>query len=264
MKEIEANKNAWNMLASEHYSTFKERLERQDSLLSSVIKRELGDIKGKKIIHLQCNTGADTISLARMGAQVTGVDLAPENILYAKMLAKDLNIEVDFIECDIMQLAEVHHEKYDIVFTSEGAIGWLPDLKKWALTIRKLLKDDGFFYVNDAHPCFLSLDEDAFVRNKLLIKYPYFGKQPDMSETIGGYASDVKEATNYFWMYTISDLINSLTKAGLVIEYFNEYEHLCYRLGDMIEIEPGVYQNPFFKGKFPLQFSLKASVRDKR
>lgn len=154
MKEIEANKKAWGLIAEDHYNAFKKRLETETSHLNNVITEELGDISGKKLIHIQCNTGADTISLARMGATVTGVDLAPENIYYARKLAEDFNVDATFIESDIMQFKEVHHEKYDIVFTSEGAIGWLPDLKKWGETVRHLLKEDGFVYVNDGHPYF--------------------------------------------------------------------------------------------------------------
>lgn len=94
-------------------------------------------------MHLQCNTGADSICLAKLGAKVTGVDLVPENIVAAKKLAHELGIDkVDFFECDIMELKEKHHEKYDIVFTSEGALIWLPNKKKWAETIAQLLKKD--------------------------------------------------------------------------------------------------------------------------
>lgn len=262
MKEIEANKKAWGLLAKDHYHNFKKALEQEESLLTNLITTELGNINGKSIIHLQCNTGADTISLARMGATVTGVDLVPDNIHYARKLAEDFEItNVRFIECDIMELQEKHSEKYDIVFTSEGAIGWLPDLKKWGETVRHLLKDDGFFYINDGHPYFLTMDEEKLRENELAIKYPYFAKTPDVSETIGGYASNPKESENYFWMYTISDVINSLAKAGLVIEYMNEFDTLCWNNGGMEKIEKGTYQYPYFKGKFPFQFSIKATVR---
>ncbi|WNF38564.1 class I SAM-dependent methyltransferase [Bacillaceae bacterium IKA-2] len=261
MKEIETNKKAWGLIAEDHYKAFKKRLEKETSLINNVITKELGNISGKKIIHLQCNTGADTISLARMGATVTGVDLAPENIYYANKLAEDFNVNATFIESDIMDLKSIHHEKYDIVFTSEGAIGWLPDLKKWGETVRHLLKDDGFVYVNDGHPYFMTLDEEKLRENQVTIKYPYFSKTPDQDNSIGGYASEPKEATSYFWMYTVSDIINALSEAGLVIEFFNEFDSLAWNNGGMEKIEKGLYQYPYFKGKFPFQFSVKATVR---
>jgi len=262
MKEIEANKKAWNLLAEDHYHRFKAALQNEDSLINDIITKELGNISGKSLIHLQCNTGADTISLARIGATVTGVDLAPDNIYYARKLAIDFGItEAKFIESDIMLLETSHHEKYDIVFTSEGVIGWLPDLKKWARTIKSLLKDDGFFYMNEIHPYFLTLDEEKLSHHEVSIKYPYFIKKPDVSDTIGGYASDAKVAKNYFWMYTVSDIINALIEAGLIIEFFNEFDTLCYSLQGMDEIKKGLYQFPYFKDKFPFHFSLKATVR---
>jgi len=262
MKEIEANKEAWNLLAKDHYENYKKKLASENSLISSIITEELGDINGKKIIHLQCNTGADTISLARMGATVTGVDLAPDNIIYANQLAMDFNISnVNFIESDIMELKNIHHEKYDIVFTTEGSIGWMSDLNKWALTVRHLLKDDGFLYIYDAHPYFLALDEDELRNNNLIIKYPYFDNNPDVSTSIGGYASKPVEAISYFWMHSVSKIINTICNVGLSIEFFNEFDKLCWDNGGMEQVEKGEYQYPFFKDKLPFSFSLKASVR---
>ena len=148
MKEIESNKHAWGQLSAEHYKTFKKRLSDGSHKLNKYILNELGDLEDKKIIHLQCNTGADTILLSKMGASAVGVDLVPDNIMYANKLADDFGItNISFIESDIMNFMEKHNEKYDVVFVSEGAIGWLPDLNKWAQTIRHLLTDDGFFYI---------------------------------------------------------------------------------------------------------------------
>ncbi len=126
MREIEANKQAWNKLAKEHYAHFKARLTDPSFKLNPIVEEELGDVKGKRILHLQCNTGADSILLSRRGAIVTGVDLADENIFYANQLAADLGIEtVDFIASDVLKLSEIHAGEYDIVMTTDGAIGWL-------------------------------------------------------------------------------------------------------------------------------------------
>lgn len=119
MNEVDSNKLAWNLLAKDHYEHFKERLKNESSILNPIIHEELGDLKGKTLIHLQCNTGADTVSLARNGAIITGVDIAPDNVLYAKKLAQDFGFDqARFIESDIMKLKEIHQEHYDIVFTS--------------------------------------------------------------------------------------------------------------------------------------------------
>ena len=262
MKEIESNKHAWGQISEGHYEHFKKALLEGNHKLNKYIQRELGDLRGKSIIHLQCNTGADTILLAKMGASAVGVDLVPDNVLYAKKLAEDLAVlNVSFIESDIMELMEKHNEKYDVVFVSEGAIGWLPDLAKWGKTIRHLLKDDGFFYIFENHPIFLMLDEKELAKGITKIKYPYFEKAPDVDGSIGGYASEAKQGVEaYFWMHTVSDIINSLSSAGLHIEYFNEFRENFFDAGGSKNVGDGLYNYDFNKDLFPMSFSLKTSV----
>jgi SAM-dependent methyltransferase len=261
MKEVEANKIAWGLLSQDHYEHFKKRLQENKSQLGSIIENELGDISGKTVIHLQCNVGVDSILLARKGAIVTGVDLVPDNIFYAKKMSGELGINnIEFIESDIMELKEKHNKKYDMVFTSEGVLIWLPDLNKWAETIKHLLNENGALYVLDSHPFYLAFDEEKLKENKLEIKYPYFVRKPDCSDTIGGYASETKKAETYEWMYKVSDIINSLAKAGLTIEYFNEYDSLYYDCGEMESCGNGHYHYPFFDKKIPFTFSLKARL----
>jgi SAM-dependent methyltransferase len=262
MKEIEQNKAAWGLLSGDHYRKFLKDFMDGTFRFSRLIINELGDIRGKRLIHLQCNTGADSVWLARMGAIVTGVDLVPENIRYAKKLAEDLAVRnVDFFESDIMRLADVHFEKYDIVFTSEGAVIWLPDLERWARTIRSLLADDGFFYVSDAHPFYYMMDEDEYAAGRLVLKYPYFNRAADKSDTIGGYAAPPRQAINYAWMYSVSGIINSLTGADLQIEFFHEHPGYMCDLGSMELRDDGMYYSNHFQDKMPMMFSLKATVR---
>ena len=265
MKEIESNKHAWGKISEGHYHHFKKALLEGNHKLNKHIQSELGNLNGKKIIHLQCNTGADTILLSRMGASATGVDLVPDNILYTRKLADDLNVKnVSFIESDIMELMDKHDEKYDVVFVSEGAIGWLPDIKKWGQTIRHLLKDDGFFYIYESHPFYMMLDEEKLADNIMEVKYPYFGKEPDIDDSIGGYASAWADGVQaYFWMYTVSDIINTLVSAGLHIEYFNEFQENICDYGGMKNVGSGLWNYDYNDGKFPMTFSLRASVYGK-
>jgi len=262
MSEIESNKHAWGQISEDHYHAFKKLLLDGSHRLNKYILSELGDISGKSVVHLQCNTGADTILLTKLGASAVGVDLVPDNILYARKLAEDLGVEnINFIESDIMQFMEKHNEKYDIVFVSEGAIGWLPDLNKWGKTIRHLLKDSGFFYIFENHPIFMMFDTEKLPENITEIKYPYFGKKPDVDDTIGGYASESKHGVkSYFWMHTISDIINSLTSAGLKIEYFNEFSENFFDAGGSTKVDNGLWNYDFNDNKFPMSFSLKATV----
>jgi len=261
MKEIEANKTAWGLISKNQYELFKEKLHDQNFTLGIIIEKELGDISGKSIIHLQCNTGADTILLARKGAVVTGVDLVPENIFYAKKLSEELNVNnIDFIESDIMDLKKRHDKKYDMVFTTEGVLCWLPDLSIWGETIVHLLKENGVLYVLDSHPFFMVFDEKKLKENKLEIMYPYFHKEPEHNETIGDYTSKPERGENYNWMYKVSEIINSLIKAGLTIECFNEYDSLYFNAGGMERNNNGQYHYPFFDNKIPFTFSLKARL----
>lgn len=261
MEGIESNKHAWGKLSKDHYIAFKKSLSEGRHRFNPYIREELGCLSGKKIIHLQCNTGADTILLARMGKGAVGVDLAPDNIMYARKLAEDLGVgNIGFIESDIMELIEKHNEKYDVVFVSEGAICWLPDLMKWGQTIRHLLKDDGFFYIFDSHPFFMMLDEEKLKTNIYDVKYPYFGKEPNIDGWIGGYASEPKDGVEaYDWPHTVGDIINSLTSAGLRIEYFHEFRENFFDAGGMRDIGNGLWNYDFNVDRFPMSFSLKAT-----
>lgn len=261
-KYIEANKKSWAQLAEEHYTAFKILLSKMDSTISDVQKIELGDITGKSLIHLQCNTGADTISLSRMGAKVTGIDLVPENIFYAQKLARDFGIkDAQFFAADVLEVLDVVQDQFDIVYTTEGVLCWLPDLTQWARNIRQLLKDDGFLYVLDGHPFYMVWDEEKLP--DLVIKYPYFRKTADPDEWIGGYASEAKMARNYSWMYTMGEIVTALSEAGLHIEWLHEYDWLYYRNSPAKQVKgpSNGWLYPEHKDALPYTFSLKATIR---
>lgn len=262
MKEVEANKKAWGLLAADHYNHFKKILN-ENYKINDIIMRELGNLQDKDIIHLQCNTGADSIKLAQAGAKrVTGIDLVPGNVVMAGKLSKDYNIaNVRFIESDIMTLAGAHKEKYDVVFTSEGAVCWLPDLDKWAKTIAGLLKPGGFFYVFDIHPFYLMFDEEKFRSNVLEIKYPYFVRQADKGDELGGYAAERRNGENYSWMYTLGGIVNVLINAGLTIEFLNEHNGHLEGMGGCLKREDdGLFYSDFTRTKIPMSFSVKAKL----
>jgi SAM-dependent methyltransferase len=259
---IEANKRSWATIAQDHYRSFKQSLSTNETLLRQTQIQELGDLQDKSLIHLQCNTGADTISLARMGAKVTGVDLVPENIHYARKLAADFDIkDARFIESNVLKIMDIHDEKYDVVFTTEGVLGWLPDLYLWARNVRHLLAEDGFLYVMDGHPFFMVWDEEKLP--KLVVKYPYFQKTADPDEWIGGYASEAKKSVNYSWMYTVGEIINAISQAGMHIEWFHEFDWLYYKESTEKQRldRDGNWMYPEHQGRLPFTFSLKATIR---
>ena len=263
MKEINENKKAWSLLSKDHYEHYKKRLSDNQIHINENIINELGDVKEKSLLHLQCNIGADTIDLARLGlSKAVGVDLSDSNIYYANQLAKDFQMNhVSFIESDVLKLNEIHKEKYDIVFTSEGVLGWLPDLKKWAKVVRSMMKEDGYFYVYDSHPFFHLFDEDDLSNGKTNLKYDYFNAKADESNDIGGYASEVKHAKNYWWNHSVSDIINALIEAGLEINYFHEFDTLFWQNGNMDEVKPYLFKYKYFDRQLPLSYSIKATIR---
>jgi len=261
-KYIDANRRGWATLAKNHYEAFKKSLSENKARLSKTQIQELGDIQGEKLIHLQCNTGVDTILLARMGAKVTGVDFVPKNIHYARKLAAEFGIDdARFIESNVLEIMDKHHEKYDIVYTTEGVLCWLPDLYLWARNIRHLLSDNGFLYVLDGHPFYTVWDQDKLP--DLVAKYPYFRNTAFRDDWIGGYASDPQKSVNYEWMHTIGEIINAISKAGMHIEWFHEFDWLFDRISKekQVKDENGYWIFPEYKEKLPFTFSLKAVIR---
>lgn len=264
MKEIDANRKAWGLIAAEHYEHYSRALREGRHALNAHILRELGDIREKKLIHLQCNTGADSVALARLGAQVTGVDLVPENIHYAKKMAGELGVEgIRFIQSDVLKLRDIHEEQYDVVFTSEGVLGWLPDLREWGAVVRALLRDSGCLYVFDSHPFMMMFDEGRLGKEEYAIKYPYFDHEADLEETIGGYAAETRRGVEaWFWMHKVSDFVDAVAGNGMHLEYFHEFpENFCDMSGDMTYIPgQGLFVYPHNKDKYPMSYSLKATV----
>jgi len=173
-KYFEANAKRWNEVVDIHAKSKFYDLEGfklgKNSLLPIEIK-ELGDVKGKSLLHLQCHFGLDTISWAHLGAKATGVDFSENGIKKAKELSKELKIPANFIQTNIYDLPKHISEQYDIVFTSYGVLCWLPDLEKWAEIIDLCLKPGGIFYIIESHPLSDMIDES--IKDKLVLKYPY-------------------------------------------------------------------------------------------
>ena len=173
---IKKNKTLWNKRTDYHFNSEfydVDNFINGKSSLNDIELDLLGDIKNKTILHLQCHFGQDTLSLARLGAIVTGVDLSDNAINKAKELAVKLNSNARFICCDVYDLPEHLKEKFDIVFTSYGTIGWLPDLNKWARLIADFLKPGGTFILVEFHPFLWIFDNDF---NN--VEYSYFKSEP--------------------------------------------------------------------------------------
>lgn len=232
-KYYRVNKARWNELVNIHSRSDEYDLEgfmTGKITLHKLEKDLLGDVKGKSLLHLQCHFGLDTLSWARLGATVTGVDFSETAIKLAKEIASRAGINADFICSNIYDLPKVHERQYDVVFTSYGVLCWLHDLEKWACIISQYLKPGGVFLLVETHPFLLVFDDEA---DELKVRYSYWHSDKPMSwETEGTYADEKAKVSNkrsYEWQHTVSDVLNSLIKAGLSIVKVGEYPYLVWK-----------------------------------
>ncbi len=259
---IQKNKELWNQKVDYHMNSefydMKNFLKGKTSLNPIEIEL-LGNISGKNILHLQCHFGQDTISLGRIGANVTGVDLSDNAIMQAKLLAKKTKIDANFICCDIYDLPNHLDKRYDIIFTSYGTIGWFPDLDKWAKIITSFLKTNGKFVFVEFHPVVWMFDE-----NFEEIKYSYF-KSDAIFETESGTYAD-KDAPiiteSITWNHSLSEVINSLITNGLELNKFDEYDYSPYDcFNNTFNSQPKKFQIKTFKNKIPMTYSILATKK---
>jgi 2-polyprenyl-3-methyl-5-hydroxy-6-metoxy-1,4-benzoquinol methylase len=267
-KYFDANKELWDEFAKLHYETesdnysIKSFLDGQTTLKPYELK-EMGEVKGKTLLHLQCHFGLDTLSWAREGAIVTGIDISSEGIRLAKLLAKQAKIESNFIESNLYDLPKVLSEKFDIVYTSIGVLVWLDDLKEWGKIIADFLKPGGFFYIAEIHPFSMVFDNETENIQDLQVYFDYFHDPKPLEFVVdGSYASEEKKMEpkkEYEWAHSMSDVINSLIQAGLRIEFLNEYPYTVWEQFPFTERgSDGYYRLKNQKAEIPLLFTLKA------
>lgn len=259
---FQANKKLWNQRTAIHKdSSFYDIVSfiNGKSSLNKIELEELGNVKNKKILHLQCHFGMDTLSLARMGAKVTGIDLSDTAISEAKKINERLELDAEFICCNVYDLKDHLSKQFDIVFTSYGVIGWLPDLNKWAEIIFSFTKPGGFFYMAEFHPVVWMLDED-FER----VKYYYHNHELIEMEAQGTYTdrnADI-QGKEYSWNHSISEVLNALIGYGLQIEFFNEYSYSPYPcFKNVLQGTDGNWRVRGLENKIPMVYSVKASTR---
>lgn len=201
------------------------------SSLKSIELEELGDVSGKTLLHLQCHFGIDTMSWARLGAEVTGVDFSEQAIELACSLSEETGIPARFVRSNIYDLPDVLSDEFDIVFTSYGVLSWLPDLRRWAKVISHFLKPGGVFYIVEAHPLAYVFDDENEVG--LRVRYPYFhGPEPLRFETHGSYAVPDADhhSVEYSWDHSLGEILNSLVAAGLRVEHLHEFPYCAWKI----------------------------------
>jgi SAM-dependent methyltransferase len=226
----------------------------------------VGDVRGKTLLHLQCHFGIDTLSWARLGATVTGADFSPAAIRLARELAADLGFaDARFVESNVYDLPANLDGEFDVVYTSRGVLGWLPDIAGWARVVAHFVKPGGIFYISEAHPVFQAFENEGVEPGELRLVYPYWEhRDPLVFEVHGSYAdptADVGEQREHGWDHGLGEIVTALIDAGLVLEWLRESPELDWAADFLVETASGSGRYrlpPQVKGELPLMFSLRA------
>ncbi|MBS1635091.1 MAG: methyltransferase domain-containing protein [Bacteroidetes bacterium] len=253
------NKEAWNLRTAVHVGS---RFYDMPAFMSGATSLQsieldmLGSVAGKKILHLQCHFGQDSLSLARMGARVTGIDLSDVAIEKARELNHELKLDAEFICCDVYSLPENLNVQFDIVFTTYGTIGWLPDMDRWASVVSHFLKPGGELVFVEFHPVVWMFDE-GFRQ----IDYNYFNEKP-IEETSSGTYTDPDAPLRYetvSWNHSLSEVMQALIRQGLNIRQFKEYDYSPYNcFQNMVEVAEHRFRIKHIGNKMPMVYSILA------
>jgi SAM-dependent methyltransferase len=255
--KTQSNKKGWDELAQTHYRKYDiQQLLSGQPLLNHVIMDEVGDVQGKSLVHLLCHIGTDTLSWALLGAKVTGIDISPQSLKYAQQIAESMGIDAKFIESDILDVMGKVNQKFDIVFSSTGVLCWLPDIQLYAITVRHLLKEGGFFYLFDGHPFRNVLIDESGTVSSDRIQGDYFRKTVWAYDQMEDYTDpDLLIAIpSYEWDWTLGEVVTALCDAGLRIVFLHEfpqYFYSGYTPYDVVDNKVEYY---------PCTFSLKATA----
>jgi len=252
---IQTNRDSWDRRTDEHV---RSRFYDVEGFLAGACSlkeielAELGDVRGKTLLHLQCHFGMDTLSLARRGARVTGLDFSPASIDYARSLARKVGVEARFVAADVYETAEHVDGAFDIVFTSYGALEWLPDLRAWARVVAAALEPGGVLHIVEFHPYAYAQQGE-----------PYFHASEPNALNESSYTENSEAVVPlYVWSHPIADVVNSLIAAGLELVHLNEFPFTPYDcFPGLVERAPGRYYRQDAKSDTPMLFSIKARKR---
>jgi len=254
-----ANRERWNALTRIHLDSAMYDVPgfvAGREPLSELELELLGDVRGKHILHLQCHFGQDTLSLARKGALVTGLDLSDAAIHAAGELAVQCGLQAEWVIANVLHFQPELAGRFDTVFTSYGAIGWLPELGPWAQNIRRYLKPGGKLVFVEFHPVVWMFDNEFKA-----ITYPYFNREVIIETEHGSYAdrnAPLVQKT-YSWNHALSEVLGALLNEGFFLERFHELDgspHDCF--ANTVRGEDGQYRIRGMEGTMPMVYALRA------
>lgn len=262
----EANRRNWDERAAIHVQDrngFYQLAEARTGadVLGPIEAREIGDIAGQRVLHLQCHFGLDTLSLAHRGAIATGLDFSAVAIAEARALAAETGAAASFVEADVFDARAALEGEFNGVFTSWGALVWIADLQRWARTVASLLVPGGWLYVVDSHPTLLQLEwrED---RIEFVHDWQNAADAPvavDDEQTYTGDPAVMTNQRNYSWNHSFSEILGALGAAGLQLEFLHEHDAVPYAaFPPMTQDADRMFRMPAGLPKLPLAFSLRA------
>ncbi|MGP8078771.1 MAG: class I SAM-dependent methyltransferase [Thermoplasmata archaeon] len=265
-RRMNVNRRKWDESVPLHFAAPSYDVPsflRGRSTLEPLEVREMGPVRGKTLLHLQCHFGLDTLSWARRGATVTGVDFSLPAIRAARRLARQAGLAARFVRSNVYDLPEVLEGTFDIVYTAKGATCWLPDLGRWAEVVARYLRPGGRFYLLEDHPVAEIFPNDTGV-TRLEPKVRYLDPRALREEYDGTYATDVKmkHRVTYSWIHPVGEMLSSLISAGLDIESVREYPYSYWRRYPfMTRDRQGYWHLAAEEGLVPLMWSVTARRR---
>jgi SAM-dependent methyltransferase len=220
---------------------------------------EVGDVSGRSLVHLQCHFGLDTLSWARLGASVTGLDFSAPAVEAARAVAADTGLDAQFVAASVYDAPQALGERrFDIVYTGLGALNWLPDIKAWAEVVARLVAPGGFLYLSEFHPI-----ADVFGDEDLTIEHDYFQTEPLTFDDPGTYA-DLAAHTEHNrteeWVHPLGEVVSAVIDAGLAIELLHEHDHTLFPRWPFLEKHGDSYRFPAGQPGLPLIYSLRARL----
>ncbi len=223
---------------------------------------DMGPVDGKTLLHLQCHFGQDTLSWARLGAQVTGLDFSSEAIEAARTLASEIGADAEFVSSNVYDAVDaLDGRQFDAVYTGGGALVWLPDIDRWAAVAAACVAPGGVLYLREFHPLSQIFDDEA--ESGLHVRYPYFQPaEPLRFEFEGGtyaVAAEIANNVTYEWAHSLGEVITAIAQAGLQIEFLHEVDYTEFKqFPFMVEEQPGRWRLPEHAKSVPLMYSLRA------
>lgn len=221
---------------------------------------EVGDVTGRRLVHLQCHIGLDTLSWARRGALVSGLDFSAPAIEAASSLAAELGLAARFVVADVYDaVAAFGGQRFDVVYTGIGALVWLPDVFAWARVAAGLLAPGGFVYLIEGHP-FAQILDDASGR---VVARDYFDREPIVDDYPFSYTDGpaLEHTTEVEFQHGLGEIITALADAGLWIEFVHEWDFEVFSRFEVLQRrDDGIYRLPAGQPRVPMLYSLRASA----